>query len=114
MAHGLDAAAAQAKVASTYCQLWARDGTDAWTVSTSVMDASGAQTVSRSITYPLGDWSESFVGGSALFGAAPGVVTRNTSWVAYKAGDTGVRPIPTQPRRLPQGSASQSLECVRN
>jgi hypothetical protein len=55
---------------------------------------SGTQTMARTIHYPLGDWSEKFGGGSALFGAAPGTVKRSTSWAAHAEGANGVRALP--------------------
>lgn len=97
-ARGLSAERAHAEATKPYTQRWRRSASDstAWDVTT--FDANeqahhdgAAPSRHRTLTYELGDWEETYVGGSTLHGkattanapvnAAVGTLVRRTGWM---------------------------------
>ena len=79
VARGMGSEAAAACAKAPYVQEWSRgEEPGAWVVATFAEDLS---TPRRCIEYPIGDWEESFTGGSMIFGPGQDALLRRTSWL---------------------------------
>ena len=84
VAHGHDVDAARSIVREEYVQEWSPNEQEpgAWDVTT----RKPGRGASRTITYPLGEWEESFSGASDIFGKDAATVHRHTALVSRQGG----------------------------
>lgn len=87
LARGVAAPDAVLEATKPYEQLWTRDADGkSWAVTTRTTSVPSGQPMERRLVYTLGNWDETYVGGSTLYGAAAtaeaGHLRRRTGWLA--------------------------------